>query len=259
MKHRTGPKISSRDPHAVVDVAQDRRRHVPAPGQVGGALAAGHHPGAAVDGEADVALDAAALSLGHERADHGRRVVRVAERDRLGRRGGGLQRLVVAGAGTHAAVRPAHLARQVHARLDHPRDHGGQVGVVEQDRRGLPAELQRHAGDALAAQAHDPPARGGRPREGDLVGAGVGDEVLADLAAAGDDVHHAGRDPGLVEGLGEHEVVEGASGGGLTTTVQPAARAGATFHADSVTGAFHGTMAATTPTGSGSRGRRGRR
>ena len=42
----------------------------------------------------------------------------------------------------------------------------------------------------------------------------------------------------------------GASGGGLTTTVHPAASAGATFHDDSVTGAFQGTIAATTPTGS---------
>jgi hypothetical protein len=42
----------------------------------------------------------------------------------------------------------------------------------------------------------------------------------------------------------------GASGAGLTTAVQPAARAGASFHADSMTGEFQGTMAATTPTGS---------
>jgi hypothetical protein len=44
--------------------------------------------------------------------------------------------------------------------------------------------------------------------------------------------------------------LSGASGGGLSTTVQPAASAGAVFQAARVTGAFHGTMAATTPTGS---------
>jgi len=37
---------------------------------------------------------------------------------------------------------------------------------------------------------------------------------------------------------------------GLRTTVQPAARAGATFWAKSMIGAFHGITAATTPTGS---------
>jgi len=37
---------------------------------------------------------------------------------------------------------------------------------------------------------------------------------------------------------------------GLSTTVHPAARAGASFCADSSSGAFHGTTAPTTPTGS---------
>src|SRR5262245_60935080 len=37
---------------------------------------------------------------------------------------------------------------------------------------------------------------------------------------------------------------------GLRMTQHPAASAGATFHEDSKNGKFHGTMAATTPTGS---------
>jgi len=44
--------------------------------------------------------------------------------------------------------------------------------------------------------------------------------------------------------------VSTANSEGLTTTVQPVARAGATFWANSIIGAFHGMMAATTPTGS---------
>jgi hypothetical protein len=44
--------------------------------------------------------------------------------------------------------------------------------------------------------------------------------------------------------------VSGVSGEGLSTTVQPAASAGATFHSAMASGKFHGTMAATTPTGS---------
>ncbi|CNG90163.1 Uncharacterised protein [Mycobacterium tuberculosis] len=42
----------------------------------------------------------------------------------------------------------------------------------------------------------------------------------------------------------------GASGAGLSTTVQPAARAGPSFNAATNSGVFHGTMAPTTPTGS---------
>ena len=37
---------------------------------------------------------------------------------------------------------------------------------------------------------------------------------------------------------------------GLTTTVLPAASAGASFHAVSSSGEFHGVIAATTPSGS---------
>src|SRR5688500_9810231 len=46
-------------------------------------------------------------------------------------------------------------------------------------------------------------------------------------------------------------VEAGACSAGLTTTVQPAASAGATFQLMSRTGEFHGVIAATTPTGSG--------
>ena len=41
----------------------------------------------------------------------------------------------------------------------------------------------------------------------------------------------------------------GVSGGGLSTTVFPAARAGASFIAATNRGAFQGTIAQTTPTG----------
>ncbi len=46
------------------------------------------------------------------------------------------------------------------------------------------------------------------------------------------------------------KVLSGASGGGLITTVHPAARAGAVFQEARVTGAFQGMIAVTTPTGS---------
>jgi len=46
------------------------------------------------------------------------------------------------------------------------------------------------------------------------------------------------------------KLLSGASGAGFITTVHPAASAGAVFQQASVTGAFHGTITATTPTGS---------
>jgi hypothetical protein len=41
----------------------------------------------------------------------------------------------------------------------------------------------------------------------------------------------------------------GVSSDGLTTTLLPQARAGATFQVSSSSGRFHGTITATTPTG----------
>ena len=42
----------------------------------------------------------------------------------------------------------------------------------------------------------------------------------------------------------------GVSSAGLSTTVLPQASAGATFHDSSMSGKFHGAIAATTPAGS---------
>ena len=44
--------------------------------------------------------------------------------------------------------------------------------------------------------------------------------------------------------------MSGVSSAGLSTTVQPAASAGASFQLARLSGKFHGTMAPTTPTGS---------
>ena len=76
---------------------------------------------------------------------------------------------------------PADLADRCIAPPTRVGRDGGDVGVVEHDGGGLAAELQRHPLHLLAADAHDALARRGRPGEGDLVGARVGDEVLADL------------------------------------------------------------------------------
>ena len=78
----------------------------------------------------------------------------------------------------------------------------------------------------------------------------VGHEVHADLARARDDVDDARRQVGLAADLGEQE--RGLSGvveAGLRTTVLPAARAGAIFHASISSGKFHGMICAATPSG----------
>ncbi len=48
----------------------------------------------------------------------------------------------------------------------------------------------------------------------------------------------------------KRSAVSGVSSAGLSTTVLPAASAGASFHDAIVSGKFHGVMSATTPSGS---------
>ena len=119
------------------------------------------------------------------------------------------------------------------------------------DRRRLAAELERAAGDALAAERRDAPAGRGRAGERDLVDARVAHEQLGHLAVGGDDVEHARRQADRLGDLGDHVgLARAPPATTLSTTVQPASSAGAILLAMSGIGAFHGMIAPTTPTGS---------
>ena len=59
-----------------------------------------------------------------------------------------------------------------------------------------------------------------------------------------------GGNPASSTSAANSSVEAGACSAGLTTIVQPAASAGATFQLISSTGEFHGVIAATTPSGS---------
>src|SRR5439155_22732587 len=80
--------------------------------------------------------------------------------------------------------------------------------VVEDDRGGLAAELEREATEAFAAQRADASSDGRAPGEGDLVDVRMGDEVLADLPSGGDNVDHTLRHAGFDGALREHVRVE---------------------------------------------------
>ncbi len=55
-------------------------------------------------------------------------------------------------------------------------------------------------------------------------------------------LRHPGRQPRLVQISTSSRAVSGVHSAGLWTTVQPAARAGAIFHVDSMNGVFHGVI-----------------
>ena len=64
-----------------------------------------------------------------------------------------------------------------------------------------------------------------------------------------DNVQHAGRQLGPQASSASASALSGVSLGGFSTTVQPAAMAGAALRAIISAGKFHGVIAPTTPIG----------
>ena len=103
-----------------------------------------------------------------------------------------------------APGREAHLALELERGEGAGRGRGLEVGVVEDDERVVAAELERDALEPLPGERADPPAGRGRAGERDRVDVGVGDDRLADLGVAEDDVEQALGQAGLAEHRLEH-------------------------------------------------------
>ena len=106
----------------------------------------------------------------------------------------------------------------------------------------LAAQLEREARHAVDRRVADrAPGRRGAG-EADLVDARVRGQRRAGLAAAAHDVECTGGQAGLGGQCARRSAVSGVSGEGFSTTVQPAASAGAIFHSAIASGKFHGTI-----------------
>ena len=126
--------------------------------------------------------------------------------------------------------------------------------VVEDDVRGLAAELERELHARARELALDRLADLGRAGERDLVEVGVLDEVRSGRAVARDDVDDARRAaPAWRQMSVKMSAVSGVVSAGLSTTVFPHASAGAIFHASISSGKFHGMICPATPSGRGLR------
>ena len=90
-----------------------------------------------------------------------------------------------------------------HAARDDPRYRLVDVHVVEHDRRGLAAQLERDPADVATAELGDALAHRGAAREAHLVDARVGDEPLALRHVGDEDVDDPGRQARLLDGLRE--------------------------------------------------------
>src|SRR6185312_11528682 len=120
----------------------------------------------------DVAEDAVALTLRHERAALRLVVERLTDASGAATCRECFDELVMATLrDDDARERRAHLAVEPALGARERLGGGPEVHVVEHHRRRLPAELEGAARDPLTAQRRDAPAGRGRPRERDLVDA----------------------------------------------------------------------------------------
>ena len=223
------------DRHVRVDVGEHGRADEVAALEALGRLgAAGDQARALLDALLDVAAHALALGVGDERAEPGRVVERVAEREaRPPPAASASASASRCARDQHPGQRGAGLAGVEEALGDAVPDRLVEVGVVEDHVGRLAAELQRHPLDRRRGQLGDPPAGPGRAGERDHVDVGVGGDRLADdRAGAGDQVEDARRaGPPRRSTSASMKAFSGATSLGLSTTVQPAARAGATLAA----------------------------
>ena len=125
-----------------------------------------------------------------------------------------------------------------------------EVGVGEDEQRPLAAELTRERDDVARGGGADVHRGLGRAGERDRAARRDGGERGADLLADPlHDVEHAGGEPASWTRSQRSEQESGDHSAGFSTTVQPAASAGAVFQVESMNGAFQGVITTAGPLG----------
>src|SRR5260370_37921255 len=158
------------------------------------------------DALADIRLHLFVLFLRHHRSDGGLGISRITDWE--GRHGVDDCSLdLVEPALRHEEARPcgARLTAVHEGHDEGRRDRLVENGVIEQDRRRLAAQFQRHALHGFRPVAHDRFANANRPCERDLGDIGVTYQLGADdIAAPRDHVQETLREIGLVQRLDQH-------------------------------------------------------
>jgi hypothetical protein len=136
--------------------------------------------------------------------------------DLIGKSGG--KRVVDTTLNIDAISTDAGLAGGAELGGDGACDSAVEIGVVEHDKGGVAAELERELLEGVGGLAHEQLADARGAGEGDLADGRVCGERLADLGGVRvgcDDIDEAGGEAGAVGEFGEGEGGEGGFGGGL--------------------------------------------
>ena len=180
-----------------------------------------------------VGTHAIVLLFADQRAHLGFAIERRAQFDVLGLFGHGIDKLFVdrllhqdaAAGGTNFALVDEHAEQRAI-------DGGFEIGIGEKNVGRFAAEFERDALHRVGSLLDDDFADRGAAGKGDLVDVGMlHQRRSAGFAEAGNDVDHAGRQAASASQFAISSAVRGVCSAGFKTHVQPAARAGASFHA----------------------------
>ena len=240
-----------RDPHAAVDIGDQRRLDVVA--AAGAVMPRRRRPGsrAFLPRDIEIRRDLGDMAFVDQRADLGRRIERVADLDLLHALGDPRGKFV-GDRFLHqqAARRRAALAVE---RVDHEHDgieRAVEVGVVEHDDRVLAAEFEMHALQRRRAlrMIAEPVALSPTKPMALMSGCSVS-ALPASSPRPCTVLTTPSGTPASSISRTSRSAVTGDHSAGLWTTVQPAASAGAIFQVESMNGVFHGVMMPTGPIG----------
>ena len=243
-----------RDPVALGDVREDGRRE---PEAALGQRALGLEDlGALLSPARDELLDPLELLAGVDRADVGVLVERVADAQRAAMRRFSLREGLLVDRLLHEQARAgaADLALVEVDPVDDPLDRLVERAVVEDDVRGLAAELERE----LACRCRRSPAGSSLPTSVEPVKAILSMPGCATIAAPVRPspvtmLTTPGGSSACRQTSAKRSAVSGVVCDGFSTTVLPHASAGAIFQASISSGKFQGMICPATPSGRGRR------
>ena len=249
--HDRPENLLPRDPHAVVHVGKHGGRDVIAIAHLNEALAAGDQPRALVPADIEVAHGLFQLLAVRPAApsvwkDRGRCRCAPWSRGQRARSRPCRRCCHAPEAGSRARSWPqsAKALRAVLSAL-------GQIGVGQNDMRGLAAAFERKPLQVHGRTAHDLLRRAMLAGERVFVHVRMGDRRAPAMAPwPGTMLITPAGTPASAASLASSKAVIGVCSATLITAVQPVASAGASFHITVCSGAFHGVIMPTTPTGS---------
>jgi hypothetical protein len=169
------------DPHPIVHISEQRRLDVIPAVEASRSAASGDDASAFATPALDVVEDTDPLVSVDEGAGEDSRIVRIADLHAREAFRHDRQSFLVARTGEEQAGGERATLASVDTYERRGRQYRFEIGIVQDDHRGLATELQKESLDAASAELHDPSPSRSRSGERDEVDARILDQLLSSL------------------------------------------------------------------------------